>query len=311
MGTTGGGSNAWSSLIGGDGGYVAVDPTNTNTLYGENTDLSFQKSTNGGSSWSGKTSGISDSGVLFITPFTIDPNNAQTLWLGGTYLWRTTNGAPSWTSASKALGGNVSAIGVAGGALPAIDLVAAGNLGGHDFLHRYGAHQHIHHYLVERHAARSNAWVSWVAYDPNNNSTIYATYSSFKSQASDNHVYKSTNGGVSWTGIDGNGASGLPDVPVQSIVVNPNNSQMLFIATDLGVYSSTTGGNTWNVETTGFGDAPAISLTILQPNNTGSYYLYAFTHGYGVWSAPILGSAACTYSLSSNVNTPASGGSGL
>ncbi|HTG18172.1 MAG TPA: hypothetical protein VK747_23195, partial [Blastocatellia bacterium] len=45
------GINGWSRPLGGDGGSVAVDPTNTNNLYAENTRLSLQKSNDGGASW--------------------------------------------------------------------------------------------------------------------------------------------------------------------------------------------------------------------------------------------------------------------
>src|SRR5262249_45665287 len=50
-GTDAGGPNAWSTIHGGDGGAVAVDPGNTNVLYAEFFGLSIQKSTNGGASW--------------------------------------------------------------------------------------------------------------------------------------------------------------------------------------------------------------------------------------------------------------------
>src|SRR5207237_7719139 len=41
-GTDADGPNRWGSILGGDGGYVAVDPTNTNTLYAENFGISIQ-----------------------------------------------------------------------------------------------------------------------------------------------------------------------------------------------------------------------------------------------------------------------------
>ena len=44
-GTVRGGSsgiNGWTEILGGDGGYVAVNPTNTNILYAENTGLSIK-----------------------------------------------------------------------------------------------------------------------------------------------------------------------------------------------------------------------------------------------------------------------------
>src|SRR5207247_10611885 len=101
-GTDGGGANAWSEILGGDGGSVAVDPNNTSTLYAENYGLSIQKSTNGGTSFGPATSGISENpdDFLFITPFIMDPSSSSRLWTGGFFIWRTTNGAVSWQQAS-------------------------------------------------------------------------------------------------------------------------------------------------------------------------------------------------------------------
>ena len=297
LGTVGGGVNGWNSILGGDGGYVAVDPTNTNTLYGEYTGLSIQKSTNGGNSWNDATTGISDNGFLFIAPFTMDPNNSSQLWTGGTYIWTTSNKASSWTKAGSGLNGTVTAIAVAPGNS---NKVAVGTDNGTVY---YSTNALSGSPTWSNSTPSNNNYVSWLAYDPNNSNILYATYSTFGS----GHVFKSTNGGISWTNVDGSGATGLPDVPALSIVVNPANSQMIFVATDVGVYSSTTGGNTWNVETTGFGNASTDALVLL--NLSGTYSLYAFSHGFGVWSAPVQTGGVCSFSLSPDQNVPASGGS--
>ena len=44
----------------------------------------------------------------------MDPGNAQRLWTGGWYMWRTTNGAATWARASAILPGtgSVSAVAV-------------------------------------------------------------------------------------------------------------------------------------------------------------------------------------------------------
>jgi len=105
LGSDAAGIDGWERIIGGDGGYVAVDPNDTNILYAEAQRLAFFKSSNGGRSFREAMEGITDSeeNFLFIVPFTMDPSNSRRLWLGGRRLWRTDDGAASWTAASVPL----------------------------------------------------------------------------------------------------------------------------------------------------------------------------------------------------------------
>ena len=44
--------------------------------------------------------------------------------------------------------------------------------------------------------------------------------------------------GATWQSIDGSGPAGIPDIPVHSLVVDPDDPQRLYIGTDLGVMVS-------------------------------------------------------------------------
>jgi hypothetical protein len=276
-GTDAAGSNAWSTILGGDGGYVALDPADTNILYAENFGLSIQKSTNGGASWSSATSGIADSGFLFIAPFTMDPSAAVTLWTGGYYIWRTINGAASWTQASAITAGNgsVSAIAVA----PTnSNNVLAGMSDG--YIHRTDIGLSTTSLTVWPVVQPRPGYVSSLNFDPVNASVAYATYSTFGGT----HVWRSADAGASWTGIDGLGLTGIPDIPVHSIVVDPANTSRLYVGTDLGVFVSRDGGATWAVENTGFANVITESLSV--GNVAGMPNIFAFTHGRGAWRVP-------------------------
>jgi photosystem II stability/assembly factor-like uncharacterized protein len=284
-GTEAGGINGWEKLLGGDGGYVAVDPTDTNILYAEFQYLAIQKSVNGGASWFPATNGIVNSGFLFIVPFIMDPSNAQRLWTGGVHLWRTTDGAANWTQASASLASAVSAIAVA----PTDgNFVLAGTYAGEIYQTNIGLSSDST--TVWPVVTPRGGWVSWLTFDPTDANIAYATYSTFGGT----HVWKSTDAGATWTGIDGAGATGLPDIPVHCLVVDPTNTARLYIGTDLGVFVSTDGGASWAVENTGFANVVTESLALTLVD--GVLRLFAFTHGRGAWRVEVV-NTGCLYTI--------------
>jgi uncharacterized protein (TIGR03437 family) len=287
------GLNGWSGILGGDGGYVAVDPTNTNILFAENTRLSLKKSTDGGATFRPATSGVYENfrNVLFIAPFTMDASDPKRLWMGGAYIWRTTNGAESWAQASALTAGDglVSALAVAGAdANYALVGMTQGEILRTD-------KALTTNYNTTWSFVRPRAgWVSWLAFDPTNRNIAYATYSSFNSSPTDRHVYKSADAGATWVGVDGAGATGLPDVPAHCIVIDPANPQRLYVGTDIGVFVSADGGANWAVENTGFANVITESLALNVVN--GATTLFAFTHGRGAWRVSA-NTAGCNFTL--------------
>jgi hypothetical protein len=273
------GAGGWVEAFGGDGGYVAIDPTAPDTVYVENTRLSIRKTVDGGHTYLTVINGINEpsTNFLFINPFIMDPANPQTLWTGGRNLWRTTNGGAAWTQASGETGGGaVSALAVAANNS---DLVIAGTSIG--FIHRTDRGTKSRAGTDWPFAMPRNGFVSWVTFDPNNTAVVYATYSTFGGA----HVWKSTDGGASWAASDGTGETRIPDIPVHSIIVDPNNSSRLFVGTDLGVFVSLDGGGSWARENNGFANVVTESLST--GTSGGFTYLFAFTHGRSVWRVPI------------------------
>ena len=278
--------SSWSQVFGGDGGYVAVDPTVPDTIYVETTRLSLRRSEDGGQSFQGATAGISEASnnFLFINPFLMDPRTPQRLWTGGRIVWRTDDAAGTWAQANTGVaGGTVSAIAIAE-ADP--NYVLAGtarrftsDVGG--FIHRTDIGLTSNAATEWQAAQPRTGFVSWLAFDPNNVNVAYATYSTFGGT----HVWKSTDAGASWVGIDGAGDTGVPDIPVHTIVVDSSNSQTLYLGTDIGVFVSLNGGATWARENTGFANVVVESLAI---SSVGSNLnLFAFTHGRGAWRVPL------------------------
>src|SRR5260370_39684634 len=85
--------------------------------------------------------------------------------------------------------------------------------------------------------------VSSIAIDPSDptGNTAYLTIMGF-SGGPTGHVFKTTNAGVSWTDI----TNGLPDAPANSIIIDPRGSSAIYVGTDVGVFISEDGGDSWN-----------------------------------------------------------------
>lgn len=268
----------WSHIFGGDGASVAIDPRNSNTLYVSYQNINLHRSLDGGRTFTRATNGINDN-ALFIVPYVLDPNAPDRLWLGGTGVWRSTDQGRNWTRAGMSFGGGfghrISAIAVAPGNS---NLVIAGNSFG---IYRQTAALSAGNSTAWTSTSPRQGWVSSIRFDPQDANTVYATYSSFGGA----HVYRSTNAGVSWTAIDGSGATALPDIPVHTIAVDPTNRQRLFVGTDLGVFVSVDGGANWASEHNGFAKVITEQLAIADLESPPA--LYAFTYGRGVWKAPL------------------------
>jgi photosystem II stability/assembly factor-like uncharacterized protein len=288
MGSDAGGENGWRMILGGDGAYVAVDPRDDDVVYASFQNGALRKSSDGGASFRNVVAGIPDlqnnpsdgyegygPNFLFVSPFVLDPSDAERLWLGGRRLWRTADGAASWQAASAELraGGKASAIAVAP---DDSDRVLVGTSAG--FVHRSSSATTTDSTTAWEEVRPRAGFVTWVAFDPSDSAIAYATYGGFGGA----HVWKSVDGGASWSAIDGRGRGALPDVPVHSIVVDPEDGERLYVGTDVGVFVSTDGGGSWMVENTGF--AAAVTETLaLTDGPRGERWLFAFTHGRGAW----------------------------
>ena len=93
-----------------------------------------------------------------------------------------------------------------------------------------------------------------------------------------NNVWYSTNGGTSWTSIEGN----LPDMPIRWAVINPSDNNKISLATETGVWQTdmVNGSSTvWAPDPT-FPTVRTDMLHIRLSDNT----MVAATHGRGLWT---------------------------
>ena len=120
--------------------------------------------------------------------------------------------------------------------------------------------------------------VSCMTVDPTNENHILVTYSNYGV----NSIWETTNGGTSWTSIEGN----LPDMPVRWAMFDPRNSDWALIATELGIWSTDNinGGSTdWDPTNSGLANVRVDMLQYRSSDRT----IAAATHGRGLYTAVV------------------------
>ena len=264
------GAGTWEEIFGGDGGYVAVNPDNTDVLYVETTRISIRKSVDGGANFAAATNGITDNG-LFINPFIMDGNNPDRLWTVGGFAWRTDDAADNWVRANDGFGGaNGSAIATAPGNA---DRVVIGTTSGAIFRTETATTDNDTSSWAS--STPRAGFVSSVTFKPDDPNVVFATYSTFDGGA---HVWKSEDAGATWTASDGAGFFSVPNVPVHDLTFDPLNTDVIYLGTDIGVLISTDGGQNWFDGNQGvFPRTVVEEITYVEtPNFSG---VYGFTHG--------------------------------
>ncbi len=271
------GTVAWYKTYVGDGFWCAVNSLNHNTCYTEYTYGDMDRSLNGGVSWNGVAppNAGSSSFYCFSTPFVACRSNPGIMYVGGQSVYKSLIGGGSWQgpygnfNGGKTLSMDFSATSTDTGYIGTVPVGATPaavwrtfdggltwtNVSGGVIPNRYPTDVHV---------------------NPNNSKDVFVTFSGFGT----GHVYRSTNSGTSWTNITGN----LPDLPHQSVVIDPAYPQNIYVGNDLGVYVTTNGGTNWYEYRNGMPYALVFDLTIVYPNR----HIRATTHGNGVYERSLV-----------------------
>jgi hypothetical protein len=224
---------------------------------------------------------------------TLGPGTPNTLYFGTDRLYRSINRGSTMTLVSQGpfqAGVAVSAIGIS----PQNDNVRiVGLRNGGIFATTTGTNPLAN----VRSASMPAKYVSRAVIDPNNPNTAYVAFSGFGIPGQ--QIWKTTNLNANpptWT----NAALGLPDVPFNAFVIDPLNSNMLYAGSDIGVFVSSDGGNTWNPFGTGLPRVAVFDAAFQAPNRL----VRIATHGRGAWEiAAAKAQALVTVAPSPNPST--------
>jgi uncharacterized protein (TIGR03437 family) len=120
-------------------------------------------------------------------------------------------------------------------------------------------------------------FVTDIALDQADQRRAVVVYSGFNANtpSTPGHVFLTTDRGATWIDISGN----LPDIPVNSAVIDPLLLNTYYIGTDLGVFRTTDGGSTWVRLSNAM---PNVAVFMLR-YHAATRSLVAATHGRGVY----------------------------
>ncbi len=254
----------WIPVIGGDGMDCGVDPINSNYMYGSIYYGQMYRSTDGGHNWGNMNDGIAEDGA-WTAPFVIDPNNGN-LFRANRRVYFSNNHGSYWNSISPMLTQEF---------LHSLAVAPSDN----DVI--YTADYSYNMYMTTDGGENWNLRlapsdkVTSFAVHPQDPSIVYATSGRF---IDGEKVFRSDDYAQSWTNI----SEGLPNIPINTVVIHPLDPNHVYIGTDIGVFLSTDAGTTWEDYSTGLPNVIVQELEIHVNSNT----LLAATFGRGTWQSP-------------------------
>jgi hypothetical protein len=276
----------------GDGGFVAIDPQNPNNIIHQYIRTTLYRSEHAGKrgTWIKIGDGIAGRPSLFYAPFTLDQENPKNIAFGSNKIFldgdqgrkkrKKSNGKENSIELNLDNGELVSSINYVNS-----NLMYVGTTRG----------------KVYRLTNMGNGWdPTPIHSDPLPNLYIWDIVSAPISdkrgiivmagygtqEKPDSHIWQGTilddKNTVVWRDISGTGKSRLPDVPINSIVIDPKPPHVIFIGTDIGVFkTSSINDESWIRFSHGLPNCAVydMRLQISAPRRL----LRIVTHGRGVW----------------------------
>ena len=225
-------TGTWVKLNGPYGAYIAdlaVDPTNPKIIYAAIDGGGVYKSYDGGETWTEINEGIT---VLDAWDIIIDPTNPQILYVGTFHggIFKTNNGGSTWQDVTDGITTNQVWDIAINPINPQTIYVATGD---GIFKTTDGGNT-----WNPKNEGITNLWIGSIILDPTNPDVLFAG----NWLSGTNWLYKSTNGGDTWF----NSSSGLDSTAaITSITIDPVNSSIVYVGTDVGVFKSTDAAKGW------------------------------------------------------------------
>lgn len=262
------GSN-WSKVYSSDGMECIIDPDDATRMYASIYNGSIFRSLNGGQSFTNILSqNITGESGGWVTPYILNPQNPRTMYAGFLNVWKSESyGArDSWKKISSINpSSTLQALAVAPSDTNVIYAASVNQLfATYDGGEKWSM---IH---------SSNVYITNIAVDYNNPRRVWLSKSGFNESEKVLEIIDSS--------VVRNLTGNLPNVPVNTIVIQENSPDRLYIGTDIGVFVTDYNSMYWER----YGeDLPNVIANELEIH-TNEKRLYAGTYGRGLWSVPLI-----------------------
>ncbi|HEY0872741.1 MAG TPA: hypothetical protein VGD94_04660 [Vicinamibacterales bacterium] len=298
---------------GGEGSHHAVDPKNPNIVYAhsfyggfQRHDLSIPAPPRGRRGGGGedeerqqappraagpqRVTNIrpEDEGLRaqWMAPVTLSPHDPQTVYLGFQYVFRSTNRGDDWERISPDLTSNDpnQMLPRSSNEIPYQTITALEESPRVKGLIYAGTDDGKLH--VTRDAGKtwteltanvpSRKWYSRIIPSQHADDTVYVTQRGREDDDFAPYIYKSTDGGKTFTSL----VSNIPAGPVNVIREDPTDPNILYVGTDFGAFISRNGGAKWEVLGSGLPSTQVSDLIVHARDNV----IVISTYGHGIWA---------------------------
>ncbi len=278
----------WERAPGGEGSTHAIDPRNPNLVYSagfyghiSRTEISESGRQNSKSIFPPQEPGLEYLRGQWLAPIVLSPNHPDTVYLGLQYLYRSRFQGDVWERISPNMSYNIKE---ELGDIPYQTIFSISESPQNSNLIYCGTDDGKVH--VTKDGGKTwkeiikglpyRKWVSRIAASRYDQGTVYMTQNGKRDDDFAPYIWKSTDFGETWQSISGNIKLG----PVNVIVEDPSNRNILYVGTDVGVYVTKDGGKKWDVLG---GNLPTVYVQDLVIHPRDNVIVIA-THGRGMWA---------------------------
>jgi len=269
-------NGSWFDVKGGDGMECIIDYTDETVQYGTYVNGQIDRTTN---TWYTSTD-ISANipggpNGAWVTPYVLDPNDHETIFVGYEELWKSEDRGDSWTEISNLeLTDKIRSVAVAPSNSDVIYMA--------DLYYLYKTTDGGQTWDdINANIPAEAKQITYITVDHENPDKVWITFGGYDTVL---RIMESTDGGTTWTDI----SAGLPSVPANCVVQNKLSSDgQLFVGTDFGAFIKQ-GSDDWVSFNQNLPSVIVNELEIYYDlENMSNSTMYAATYGRGLWKTPI------------------------